>query len=247
MENTQTYENFISDQFDLEAKPENRSEFKSRPSYMDARNSLVRRSSILSNISLQIEDDVRFKYKKEYNAYQERKKSFWFRLGSRIRPVLAEIILWFNREETTKYLVMVWLVSLLILCWLSVEVCEHLESNQTMALLSLMCIIFLGYGGVGLFGGVLLVKRACMDDPRKRRFMIESCEAFASTKNYELADSLMRLSKNCMQPVRNKKELPAFYPHRFFTSKTMHFSPKWQDSKKLAAEIKRLDMIKISQ
>ena len=73
MENTQTYENFISDQFDLEAKPENRPEFKSRPSYMDARNSLVRRSSILSNISLQIEDDVRFKYKKEYNAYQERK------------------------------------------------------------------------------------------------------------------------------------------------------------------------------
>ena len=206
----------------------------------------ARRSSVLSNISLQIEDEVRVKYNEQYQSYQEKKRSFWYRMISKIRPVLAEVILWFNREETTKYLVMVWLISLLILCWLSVEVCDHLESNQTMALLSLMCIIFLGYGGVGLFGGVLLVKRACMDDPRKRRFMIESCEAFASTKNYELADSLMRLSRNCMGPIKTKKELPAFYPHRYFSANTMVFNEKWQNTDKLISELKRLEMIKIN-
>lgn len=162
-----------------------------------------RRSSVLSNISLQIEDDVRVKYKEQYYAYQTKKKSFWFRIVAKIRPMIAEIILWFNREETTKYIVSVWLLMLLVLCWLSVEVCEHLESNQTQALLSLMCIIFLGYGGVGLFGGVLLVKRACMDDPRKRRFMIESCEAFANTKNYSpFKNQKLILMKGCFESCR---------------------------------------------
>lgn len=47
-----------------------------------------------------------------------------------------------------------------------------------------------------------------------------------------------------MQPVRTKKDLPAFYPHRYFTPTAMAYSPKWRDTEKLKAELKRLDLIK---
>lgn len=85
----------------------------------------------------------------------------------RIRQKIGDVL---GREEATKYLVIFWFLTIFALCYATFEIVDHLENNQNAALLCLLLIVFLGYGGCGIMGGALLIKRCCMDDPRKRLY-----------------------------------------------------------------------------
>ena len=79
----------------------------------------------------------------------------------------------FKQQETTKFLITIWSLIMCVIVYFTYEICEHLENRKSLALITLLLLIFVGYGFFGIFGLIFLLKRCCMDDPRKR-MVIES-------------------------------------------------------------------------
>ena len=94
---------------------------------------------------------------------------------------------WIKSEQSTKYMVSVWFAIMILCSVLLFNICEHLEKEEVIMptehndtnkvqvdearnfiVVSLILIIFVGYGLLGFIGGTLLLVRVCMHDPAKR-------------------------------------------------------------------------------
>lgn len=123
-----------------------------------------------------------------------------------------------------------------LLTFATYEVVDHLEEQQTAALICLLCIVFLGYGGCGIVGGALLIKRCCMDDPRDRLYHVaafnNSFEGNGSDGLHDFTQQLNHLG----QPLIASPGQPGYI------SQAMH--QKMLNNKRLAARYARMYMVR---
>lgn len=177
------------------------------------------------------------------------------------KDLYIDVKFWFKREETTKYLITAWILLILILTRLLYEVTDHLEDNQNLALISLLLIIFIGFGLCGILGGVLLLKRCCMDDPRKRLMIEQECGIDIAHANrnrlsmlnqsdsendddYPSKKTKMSYERYLKQKAYSRQALPNFYPGDFkLLGDQFVFKDKFQTVNNIRDEIHRLDHI----
>ena len=147
--------------------------------------------------------------------------------------------LWLAREENTKYLVITWFSALLFLGVLLSEVGHDLEDSKIKSLIFISVIVFVGFGGIGLVGGILLIKRTCMEDPLKEKYTIDD---YGDSRG-SIGKRSSRMSKSKRSTSMSRRELPGFYPMPNFSAKNMHKSQKWQNVETLKKEIRRLEKL----